>query len=80
MASIGERYYGPLSRDDARTAIEQLRSGAEVLPDKALAKRQTAGGPEPAPDPRIATAEQGGHQPPAAESKASKRAEADSGG
>jgi NADH-quinone oxidoreductase subunit E len=80
MASIGERYYGPLSADDARTAIEQLRSGAEVLPNKALARRQTAGGPEPTPDPRVATAEQGGHRPPAAESKTSKRAEVDAGG
>jgi NADH-quinone oxidoreductase subunit E len=57
MASIDQRYYGPLSAEDARTAVEQLRSGAEVLPDKALAKRQTAGGPEPEPDPRVAEAE-----------------------
>ena len=28
MASIDERYYGPLSEDDAEAAAEQLRSGA----------------------------------------------------
>jgi NADH:ubiquinone oxidoreductase subunit E len=53
MASIDERYYGPLSPDDARAAVEQLRAGSEVLPDKALAKRPAAGGPEPDPDPRV---------------------------
>jgi NADH:ubiquinone oxidoreductase subunit E len=57
MASIDERYYGPLTADDARTAIEQLRSGGEVLADKALAKRPAAGGPEPDPDPRVKEAE-----------------------
>jgi NADH-quinone oxidoreductase subunit F len=51
MASIDERYYGPLDAGEARTAVEQLRSGAEVLPDTALAGRPVAGGPEPAPAP-----------------------------
>ena len=54
MASINERYYGPLDHADARSAIEQLRSGAQVLPERALAKRPAAGGPEPPPDPRVA--------------------------
>src|SRR5262249_53983271 len=53
MASIDDRYYGPLGLDDAQTAVEQLRAGAEVLPDKALAKRSAAGGSEPDPDPRV---------------------------
>jgi NADH:ubiquinone oxidoreductase subunit E len=44
MASIDERYYGPLTEDDARAATEQLRSGAEVLPDKRLQDRKVAGG------------------------------------
>jgi NADH-quinone oxidoreductase subunit E len=57
MASIDERYYGPLDAADARTAVEQLRSGAEVLPDKALANRPAAGGPEPEPDSRVSRAE-----------------------
>jgi NADH:ubiquinone oxidoreductase subunit E len=57
MASIDERYYGPLDADDARAAVEQLRSGAEVLPDKALAGRPAAGGPESEPDPRVKEAE-----------------------
>jgi NADH-quinone oxidoreductase subunit E len=61
MASIDERYYGPLTPDDARTAVAQLRSGAEPVPDKALAKRPAAGGPEPEPDPRVAKVEADDH-------------------
>jgi NADH:ubiquinone oxidoreductase subunit E len=45
MASIDERYYGPLTEDDARAAAGQLRSGAEVLPEKRLEDRKAAGGP-----------------------------------
>jgi NADH-quinone oxidoreductase subunit E len=43
MASIDQRYYGPLEEGDAATAIEQLIAGSEVLPDKALEKRPLAG-------------------------------------
>ena len=57
MASVDERYYGPLSADDARLAVEEVRSGAEVLPEKALADRPAAGGPEPDPDPRVVEVE-----------------------
>jgi hypothetical protein len=46
MASIDERYFGPLERAEAATAIEQLSSGADVLPEKALAKRPLPGGPD----------------------------------
>jgi NADH-quinone oxidoreductase subunit E len=46
MASIDERYYGPLTEEDARTAAEQLRSGGEVLPEKRLQDRKVAGGPK----------------------------------
>jgi NADH-quinone oxidoreductase subunit E len=46
MASIDERYYGPLTEEDARVAAEQLRTGAEVLPGKRLEDRKMAGGPE----------------------------------
>ena len=42
MASIDQRYYGPLEPGDARAAIEQLLAGGEVLPEKALAKRPLA--------------------------------------
>jgi NADH-quinone oxidoreductase subunit E len=59
MASIDERYFGPLAGDDANTAVQQLLAGSEVLPDKALEKRGAAGGPEPNPDPRVAKAEGG---------------------
>jgi NADH:ubiquinone oxidoreductase subunit E len=57
MASVDERYYGPIERSEAKTVIEQLRDGAAVLPDRALAKRPAAGGPEPEPDPRVAEVE-----------------------
>ncbi len=43
MASIDERYFGPLETGEARTAIEQLLAGENVLPAKALAKRPLAG-------------------------------------
>ena len=43
MASIDERYFGPLDPADAATAVEQLRSGQDVLPEKALEKRPLAG-------------------------------------
>jgi NADH-quinone oxidoreductase subunit E len=56
MASIDERYYGPLSLEDASVAVGQLRSGAQPMPEKAIAVRPAAGGPEPSPDPRIAEA------------------------
>jgi NADH-quinone oxidoreductase subunit E len=56
MASIDERYYGPLERNDAVAAIAALRSGDEVLPGRAMADRPAAGGPDPDPDPRVANA------------------------
>ncbi|MEX0972909.1 MAG: NAD(P)H-dependent oxidoreductase subunit E [Solirubrobacterales bacterium] len=43
MASIDERYFGPLEPADGKTAIDQLLAGDEVLPSKALAKRPLAG-------------------------------------
>jgi hypothetical protein len=43
MASIDERYFGPLEEADAATAIEQLLAGAQVLPEKALERRSLAG-------------------------------------
>ncbi len=46
MASIDERYFGPLEAAEAKTAIEQLRAGSEVLPEKALEKRPLPGGPD----------------------------------
>jgi NADH-quinone oxidoreductase subunit E len=52
MASIDERYYGPLEGADAAAAIDALRSGAEVLPERQMATRPAAGGPDVGPDPR----------------------------
>jgi NADH-quinone oxidoreductase subunit E len=46
MASIDHRYVGPLEPGDARTAVDQLLSGAEALPEKRLALRKAAGGPD----------------------------------
>ena len=46
MASIDQRYFGPLENAEAATAIEQLRAGSEVLPEKALEKRPLPGGPD----------------------------------
>ena len=43
MASIDERYFGPLETGEARTAIDQLLAGEDVLPGKALEKRPLAG-------------------------------------
>jgi NADH-quinone oxidoreductase subunit E len=43
MASIDERYFGPLEPGEARTAIDQLLAGEDVLTEKALAKRPLAG-------------------------------------
>lgn len=43
MASIDERYFGPLEPGEAKTAIDQLLAGEDVLPGKALARRPLAG-------------------------------------
>ncbi len=43
MASIDERYFGPLETAEAATAIEQLLAGEDVLPAKALEKRPLPG-------------------------------------
>jgi hypothetical protein len=59
MASIDDRYYGPLDPADAVAAIEALRAGEELLPGKALIDREAAGGPEPEPDPRVIEGERG---------------------
>jgi NADH-quinone oxidoreductase subunit E len=54
MASIDERYYGPLDEADAASAVEQLRGGKEVLPEKRIQDRGAAGGPRGSGDRRIA--------------------------
>ncbi|MDX6606473.1 MAG: NADH-quinone oxidoreductase subunit [Solirubrobacterales bacterium] len=53
MASIDERYYGPLDADDAEAAVEQLRSRKEVLPQKRLQDRGAAGGKLGSGDKRL---------------------------
>jgi NADH-quinone oxidoreductase subunit E len=56
MASVDERYYGPLEQSDAAQVLEQLRGGETVLPEKALAERKLAGGPEQDADSRVTEA------------------------
>jgi NADH:ubiquinone oxidoreductase subunit E len=53
MASIDERYYGPLTESDAEAAVQQLRTGKKVLPEKRLQDRGAAGGPRGGGDKRI---------------------------
>jgi NADH:ubiquinone oxidoreductase subunit E len=53
MASIDERYYGPLADGDAVAAIEQLRAGEDVLPKKRLQDRGAAGGKRTPADERL---------------------------
>jgi NADH:ubiquinone oxidoreductase subunit E len=54
MASIDERYYGPLEPGDAAEAVEQLgKRGAEVLPEKRLESRPAAGGEVTPADKRL---------------------------
>ena len=55
MASIDERYYGPLDRRRRpRPRSTQLRAGAEVAPRQGAAQAPAAGGAEPSPTPRQA--------------------------
>jgi NADH-quinone oxidoreductase subunit E len=44
MASIDERYYGPLSPGEVAGVVDHLRADAEPVPEKALARRPLAGG------------------------------------
>jgi NADH:ubiquinone oxidoreductase subunit E len=53
MASIDQRYFGPLGADEAARVLEQLKAGEEILPEKALERRALAGGPDGEPDPRV---------------------------
>lgn len=53
MASIDERYYGPLTDEDAEAAVEQIRSRQPPLPEKRLEDRRMAGGPRASGDRRV---------------------------
>ncbi|MGZ5342900.1 MAG: NADH-quinone oxidoreductase subunit NuoE family protein [Solirubrobacterales bacterium] len=53
MASIDERYFGPLDPEDAEAAVEQLRTKKGVLPKKALESRGAAGGKTAPADKRL---------------------------
>jgi NADH-quinone oxidoreductase subunit E len=54
MVSIDERYYGPLTEEEAETAVEQLRTNnQEVLPQRRLEDRPAAGGSKGGGDRRF---------------------------
>lgn len=53
MASIDERYFGPLEAAQAASAVGQIREGAEVLPAQALGRRRLAGGADETSDERL---------------------------
>ncbi|MGH2906464.1 MAG: NAD(P)H-dependent oxidoreductase subunit E [Solirubrobacterales bacterium] len=42
MASVDGEFVGPLTVEDARTLVDDIRAGREVLPSKQLAKRPVA--------------------------------------
>jgi NADH:ubiquinone oxidoreductase subunit E len=54
MASIDQRYFGPLEAAEAGKAIEQLRAGKDVLPAKSLAQRPLAGDTTPSTGRNVA--------------------------
>jgi NADH:ubiquinone oxidoreductase subunit E len=54
MASIDERYYGPLDASDAEDAVNQLLGRDDVLPEKRIQDRGAAGGPRGSGDKRLA--------------------------
>jgi NADH:ubiquinone oxidoreductase subunit E len=60
MASIDQRYYGPLDAADAVAAIEALRDGEQPIPEKALATRPSAGSRQQAEGVHPATSDGSG--------------------
>lgn len=56
MASVDERYYGPLDHGDVDLIVEALRSGTEVPSTKSLAERPLPGGPDPTDNPAVTNA------------------------
>ena len=54
MASINDRYYGPLDERSVYSAVEQMLLDEDVLPDRSLRRRGLRGGPDPGEDDRIA--------------------------
>ena len=42
MASVDGKYVGPLTKDDVERIRDDVKAGADVLPDKQLAKRKAA--------------------------------------
>ncbi len=65
MASVDERYFGPLETTDAATAVAQLRDGGDILPERALEQRGFAGGVDPDADRRadkVAAGDENGDQ------------------
>jgi (2Fe-2S) ferredoxin len=42
MASVDGVYVGPLTKDDARQVLDDVKAGRDVLPEKQLARRLVA--------------------------------------
>jgi len=59
MASINERYYGPLEAGDAESIVVSLRAGQEPVPGKSLHNRPMAGGADAGNDPRVPELDRG---------------------
>ena len=57
MAAIDGCYTGPVELEEVDTAVAQMRSGTEPLPEKSILLRPAGGGPEPEPDKRVADQE-----------------------
>ena len=41
MVSVDGAYVGPIEIDEVPTAVEQIRNGQEVLPEKQLIRRKS---------------------------------------
>ncbi len=59
MASIDDRYYGPLEIGEAEAIIAALRADSEPVPEKALHHRGLAGGSGAGDDPRVPELDRG---------------------
>ena len=53
MASVNERYFGPLTGDDVVAIVAALRNGEDPPSGRALSERPLAGGEDPTDDPKV---------------------------
>jgi NADH:ubiquinone oxidoreductase subunit E len=55
MASVDERYFGPLTGDDVTAIVEAVRKGEDPPSGRSLSERPLAGGQDPTDDPKVAS-------------------------